>query len=153
MNEPSTTASPVPGTPAPGTPAPTTWPILHCTDARAVIAFLAEAFGFVESLVVPGERDPEQVAHAELLWPEGGGIMLGSVGHDDGPFAAREPGKTSIYVVTDHPDDLFARATGAGAEVIMGLTDTHYGSRDFSVADPEGNVWSFGTYRGEPAPR
>ena len=28
----------------------------------------------------------------------------------------------------------------------MELTDTDYGSRDFSVRDPEGNVWSFGTY-------
>ena len=27
---------------------------------------------------------------------------------------------------------------------------TDYGSRDFAVRDPEGNRWSFGTYRGEP---
>ena len=26
------------------------------------------------------------------------------------------------------------------------------GSTGFSVADPEGNLWSFGTYRGEPLP-
>ena len=32
----------------------------------------------------------------------------------------------------------------------MGLHDTDYGSRDFAVRDPEGNRWSFGTYRGEP---
>jgi uncharacterized glyoxalase superfamily protein PhnB len=53
-------------------------------------------------------------------------------------------------VVTDEPDALFARATAAGAEVIMGLHETDYGSRDFAVRDPEGNRWSFGTYRGEP---
>ena len=29
----------------------------------------------------------------------------------------------------------------------MALTDLDYGSRDFSVRDPEGNLWSFGTYR------
>ena len=29
----------------------------------------------------------------------------------------------------------------------MEITDADYGSRDFSVRDPEGNVWSFGTYR------
>jgi hypothetical protein len=28
--------------------------------------------------------------------------------------------------------------------------DTDYGSRDFAARDPEGNRWSFGTYRGEP---
>jgi uncharacterized glyoxalase superfamily protein PhnB len=53
-------------------------------------------------------------------------------------------------VVTDDPDGLFDRATKAGAEVIMPLHDTDYGSRDFAVRDPEGNRWSFGTYRGEP---
>ena len=53
-------------------------------------------------------------------------------------------------VVTDDPDQLFARATAAGAEVLQGLHETNYGSRDFAVRDPEGNRWSFGTYRGEP---
>ena len=26
---------------------------------------------------------------------------------------------------------------------------TGHGSREFGVRDPEGNLWSFGTYRGE----
>ena len=29
----------------------------------------------------------------------------------------------------------------------MALHDTDYGSRDFACRDPEGNLWSFGTYR------
>ena len=33
----------------------------------------------------------------------------------------------------------------------MDLHETDCGSRDFAVRDPEGNRWSFGTYRGEPA--
>ena len=53
-------------------------------------------------------------------------------------------------MVTDDPDGLFARATAAGAEIIAPLHDTDYGSRDFAARDPEGNRWSFGTYRGEP---
>ena len=53
-----------------------------------------------------------------------------------------------IYVVTDEPDALFARSTAAGAEVVQGLRDEDYGSRGFTVRDPEGNTWSFGTYRG-----
>ena len=55
-------------------------------------------------------------------------------------------GKGWIYIGTDEVDVLFERATAAGAELVMGLTDTDYGSRDFSVRDPEGNHWSFGTY-------
>jgi uncharacterized glyoxalase superfamily protein PhnB len=41
-------------------------------------------------------------------------------------------------------------ALGAGV-VMVGqhsreLEDTDYGSREYSVRDPEGNLWSFGTY-------
>ncbi|MEO5874341.1 MAG: VOC family protein [Streptosporangiaceae bacterium] len=130
------------------TPAPQVWPTLRATDARALIAFLVEAFGFEET-AVHGAGD--RVDHAELSWPPGGGIMLGSERPDrpadDWPL---RPGTFGAYVVTDDPDALFARATAAGAEVVYGLRDTDYGSRDFAVLDPEGNHWSFGSYRGEP---
>jgi uncharacterized glyoxalase superfamily protein PhnB len=43
-------------------------------------------------------------------------------------------------------DGLYERAVAKGADVLKEITDTDYGSRDFSVRDPEGNVWSFGTY-------
>jgi uncharacterized glyoxalase superfamily protein PhnB len=124
------------------------WPTLRARNPRALIRFLVDAFGFEET-VVYGEG--ERVEHAQLSWPLGGGIMLGSArepGPDD-PWPLR-PGGTGCYVVTDDPDTLYARATAAGAEVLQGLHDTDYGSRDFSVRDPEGNLWAFGTYRGEP---
>ena len=73
--------------------------------------------------------------------------MLGSTGNDN-EFSQRKPGTTSTYVVTDGPDALFDRATAAGAEVVRDLRDEDYGSRGFTVRDPEGNLWSFGTYRG-----
>jgi uncharacterized glyoxalase superfamily protein PhnB len=124
----------------------TVWPALTYADAPAAIHFLVEAFGFVETLVVPGEGGRE-IAHAELRWPEGGGVMLGSTS-DDSEFGRLTPGTTSIYVVTDTPDKVFERATMAGAEVVRGLKDEGYGSRGFTVRDPEGTLWSFGTYRG-----
>jgi uncharacterized glyoxalase superfamily protein PhnB len=34
----------------------------------------------------------------------------------------------------------------AGGEIVRPLEDQDYGSRDFAVRDPEGNIWSFGTY-------
>lgn len=34
----------------------------------------------------------------------------------------------------------------ADAEVVRELTETDYGSREFSVPDLEGTLWSFGTY-------
>jgi uncharacterized glyoxalase superfamily protein PhnB len=128
-------------------PAPQVWPTLRARDGRALIKFLVEAFGFEET-VVYGEGD--RVDHAQLSWPEGGGIMLGSARDSaDDPWPLR-PGSFGAYVVTDTPDELFARATAAGATVVRSLNDTDYGSRDFTVSDPEGNRWSFGTYRGAP---
>jgi uncharacterized glyoxalase superfamily protein PhnB len=128
---------------------PAVWPTLTFTDSRAAIAFLRDAFGFEEVAVYAREDDPSIVEHAEMRWPLGGGIMFGTAGKDDGPFGQRKPGNDSVYVVCDDPDGLFARASAAGATVVRGLRDEDYGSRGFSVRDPEGNLWSFGTYRGE----
>jgi uncharacterized glyoxalase superfamily protein PhnB len=124
------------------------WPILTYRDGRAAIAFLTKAFGFEERAVYAREDDPSVIEHAELRWPLGGGIMLGTAGKDDSPFGRREPGNDSVYVVCDDPDALFERATEAAAEVVRGLRDEDYGSRGFTVRDPEGNLWSFGTYAG-----
>jgi len=129
------------------TPPPQVWPTLRAADARALIRFLVDAFGF-EEVAVYGEGDT--VDHAQLSWPLGGGIMLGSAREtpDDGwPI---QPGAAGAYVVTDDPDALFKRATEAGAVVVQELYDADYGSRCFTVRDPEGNHLSFGTYRGGP---
>ena len=99
--------------------------------------------------MVPGEGDRE-VAHAELLWPLGGGVMLGSTSPTAGVHAGLPGGLASTYCVCEDPDALLARAKGAGAEVVVDIEDTDYGSRGFTVRDPEGNLWSFGTYRGSP---
>ena len=128
---------------------PTVWPILSYRDARAAIGFLVKAFGFEERAVYARDDDPAVVEHAELRWPLGGGVMLGSAGKDESPFGQRTPGNDAVYVVCDDPDALFEQATALGAEVVRGLKDEDYGSRGFTVRDPEGNLWSFGTYRGE----
>lgn len=124
------------------------WPILTYRDARVGMRFLTDAFGFEERAVYARDDDPSVVEHAEFGWPLGGGLMFGTAGKDDSPFGQRVPGNDSVYVVCDDPDALFARATAAGAEVVRGLVDEDYGSRGFTVRDPEGNLWSFGTYTG-----
>jgi uncharacterized glyoxalase superfamily protein PhnB len=129
------------------TPPPNVWPGLRSRNARALITFLVEAFGFEETAVY-GEGD--RVDHAQLSWPPGGGVMLGSTREDPDDTFNREPGTAGVYAVTDDPEALFARATAAGAEVLRAPEHTDYGSHEFSVKDPDGNIWSFGTYRGEP---
>lgn len=128
---------------------PAVWPILSYRDARGAVAFLSSAFGFETTAIHARDDDPTIVEHAEMRWPPGGGIMFGTAAKDDGPFGSRVPGNDCVYVVCDDPDALCARATAAGATLVRGLDDEAYGSRGFTVADPEGNLWSFGTYAGE----
>ena len=126
----------------------TVWPVLNYRDARAASAFLVEAFGFVETLVVPGESD-DVVVHGELRWPEGGGVMFGTAGRDDSEFSRLPTSCASVYVVTADPRGVYERAVAAGAKIVRELRDEDYGSTGFSARDPEDNIWSFGTYRGE----
>lgn len=123
------------------------WATLRARDAAAEIDFLVAAFGFVELVRYSGGDGA--IAHAELAWPLGGGVMLGSAG-DRGPDDAwpAEPGTAATYVHTPDADALFARATAAGATVVQPLGDSDHGSRELTVRDPEGNLWSFGTYAG-----
>lgn len=124
------------------------WPALRYAHARAAIRFLVEAFGFEE--VVYSGNNEAVVEHAELRWPAGGRVMLGSA-RPDSAIADLPAGTGSVYVVTDDPDALFERASNAGATVVRGLKDEDYGSRGFTVRDPEGVYWSFGTYGGADA--
>lgn len=126
--------------------APTSWPALRCQDTKGLIKYLVDTFGFEATLVV---EDGDVVHHAELRWPLGGGVMLGDDREPEDELHAQLPkGPVSIYIVCDDPDGLFERATARGAEVIQGLQDEDYGSRGFTVKDPEGNFMTFGTYRG-----
>ncbi|HSP39755.1 MAG TPA: VOC family protein [Frankiaceae bacterium] len=123
------------------------WPTLRYADAREAIRFLIEAFGFEEVASYPGATE-DVVAHAELRGPNGGGVMLGSASRSESAIAELPAGVGSIYSVIEDPDTLFAQATAAGATVVRELTDQDYGSREFTVRDPEGVFWSFGTYGG-----
>jgi uncharacterized glyoxalase superfamily protein PhnB len=123
----------------------TIYPILIYDDAEAAIEFLEKAFGCERLAVHEGEHGG--VAHAELrLGSEF--LMLSSTSEGDERFN-QGVGKTSVYVVVDEPDPLFERAKAAGAKVELEPADQDYGSRDFTVRDPEGNLWAFGTYRPE----
>lgn len=75
--------------------------------------------------------------------------MISSARVGSEPFTSVPTGSALVYVVTGEPDALYARAKAAGASIARELRDESYGSRDFAVADPEGNLWSFGTYAGD----
>jgi uncharacterized glyoxalase superfamily protein PhnB len=118
------------------------YPTFRYKDAKAAIRFLVDAFGFTEKFVK--ETPDGTVAHAELAWPGGGLIMIGQRLDEPSLF---DNGRGVTYVAVDDPDAHHATALKAGAEIIQELTDQDYGSREYAARDPEGNVWSFGTYR------
>lgn len=126
---------------------PSIYPVLQYRDAPAAMAWLERAFG---CRILSDHRDEGgSVVHAELAL--GNGIIMTGSCKDDGPFMLKTPRETgystqSVYVVVKDIDALFARAKAAGAEIVWGIRDTDYGSRDFSARDPEGHLWSFGTY-------
>lgn len=126
-------------------PTPTVWPALHALDAPALVEFLVDTVGFRQTAVY---AEGDQIHHVQLDWPEGGGVMLGS--HQPDSVFHRPPGTAAMYVVTDRVDALYERLRQSAATVVRELGDRDYGSREFTIADPEGNLWSFGTYRGEP---
>ena len=43
-------------------------------------------------------------------------------------------------------DEVYARAQAAGGAIVRPIEDMPYGSREFTVKDPEGHSWSVGTY-------
>jgi uncharacterized glyoxalase superfamily protein PhnB len=119
-------------------------PALQAHDPDLVIRTLV-ALGFEETAAYRDEAGVVQ--HAQLDWPEGGGVMLGCH-KPDGPFT-QQPGTTAAYVVAADVDEVHRRAVDAGLDPSP-VVEQEYGSRELRVTDPEGNQWSFGTYAGEP---
>lgn len=120
------------------------FPIVPYADPRAAIAWLERAFDARATTIHPPEPD-QPLVHAEVRVGTGIVMLNDAERRDGSPFSL--PGPVLVYVVVADPDALHAQAEGAGAEIVMGLTDQEYGSREFAARDIGGNVWSFGTYR------
>lgn len=126
------------------------WAGVYYADAPAAIRFLVDVLGFEERLVVPDDGDPGRIVHAELAWPEGGVINPGTY-DDANPFVrSLPPGSQALYLVTSDPAAVYRRCEAAGVEVIRPPEEPHYdpGGMTFAVRDPEGNIWSVGSYAG-----
>lgn len=127
-------------------------PCFRYRDAPAAIDFLCDAFGFERHAVYADDQDPSIIHHAQLT-DRGNMIMLGSARDSDYARKGRirtaaEAGGTTVapYVVVDDVDAHAARARAAGAGIFSEPADQDYGGRVYSCFDPEGNVWSFGSY-------
>jgi uncharacterized glyoxalase superfamily protein PhnB len=122
----------------------TIFPILRYTDARAAIRWLCSAYGFKEVFSVP--ETGQLVRHARLSLGTNL-IMLGS-SRDDGISSPQTLGAATqaLYVFVADLDEHFERARLAGAEIANPPQETDFGARQYHARDPEGHIWTFGTY-------
>jgi len=129
--------------------APRIYPTFRYRDAAKMIDWLEKAFGFKAHARY---MDGDKVAHAQISFGASM-IMLGSVRDDEYGRMVGGPGNNggkSIYVAVEDADVAYERAKKAGAKILEQPADRDYGSREFICADPEGNIWSFGTYWPKP---
>lgn len=130
-------------------PRSTVIPALRYRDAPAAIEWICSVLGFTRHAMYEGEGG--EINHAELALG-GGMIMLGSMKEDEQGRRFKAPGELggvetrSAYIVVPDADAVYARAQAAGATIVRPLQDMDYGSREFTVNDPEGHSWSVGTY-------
>jgi uncharacterized glyoxalase superfamily protein PhnB len=131
------------------TTAATVIPTMRYNDATAAIEWLCKAFGFEKHLVVPGEDGT--IVHAQLVFGNGM-VMLGSASESEFDNLQKPPSalggavSLSLYIIVDDADSHYARAVAMGAEIVIEIRDEDYGGRGYSCRDPEGYVWSFGSY-------
>jgi len=118
-------------------------------DVAAAADWLCAAFGFQKQTVVTGEAGA--TVYTQLTF---GRAMLMLVPVRDTPLDKfmKQPDEIggaetqSCYLVVSDADAHYARAKGAGAEIILDMQDDDFGGRGYTCRDPEGHIWTFGTY-------
>ncbi len=117
-------------------------PYLNYSDAKAAIAFIRDAFGFEQGLLL--DMPDGSVGHCELLYG-GETIMLASEFADGGLSSPKALGgvHASVVVYVDDVDAHFEHAKAAGAQIVEEPTDQFYGDRTYRALDPEGVGWEF----------
>lgn len=125
-------------------------PILRYDRTKEAVEWLCKAFGFEKRVIF--EDASGEVIHGELSYGNGM-IMIGTTGNvTEFGKHMRQPRETGggqtmcAYLIVEDPDAHHARAVAEGARVILDLKTEDYGGKSYSCLDPEGFLWSFGSY-------
>ncbi len=125
-------------------------PNLIYSDANAAVSFLKKVFGFKERGVY--KDDNGKIFHAQLVL--GKALIMVNPFNPDSAFGKMlnlpknlEGYNTQTpYFIIENVDEHYKNAKANGAEIVMDIKDEDYGGRGYSCKDPEGNIWSFGSY-------
>ncbi len=124
-------------------------PATRYLDPEAALIFLRDVLGLEEHAVY--RSDDGKILHAQMRI--GAGMMMFGP-PNDGPFerymadpteiGGRET--TTIYAVVQDVAERHERVVAAGATILLPLEEQFYGGQAFTLADPEGHIWTFGDY-------
>ena len=116
-------------------PEPTVIPVLIYPDVREAVAWLCQAFGFVERVRI-GDNHRSQLRFGE------GALIVADVRGDRHPPRPDEV-THSVMVRVDDASAHCAAARARGARILMEPADFQYGERQYSAQDPFGHHWTF----------
>ena len=128
-------------------------PATRYNDCEAALAFLGDVFRLAEHRVF--RDDAGRIVHAQMRL--GDGLMMFGP-PQDGAFDAwmTDPAQTggrettTIYAVVADIGAIWThvrdRCDLAGGRILVPLEAQDHGGRSFTIADPEGHIWTLGDY-------
>ncbi len=123
-------------------------PILFVEEIEPCVKFWVDRFGFQKTAEVP---EGNKLAFAML---QKGSIELmyqsyASADKDVTTIAQQvRKGPTFLYVEVDNLDEAISAIQGA--EVVMPVRDTFYGSKEIGIKDPSGHYVTFAQFAAQP---
>jgi PhnB protein len=118
-------------------------------DAASTIEWYKRALGAEELSRAAGPDG--KIMHAEIRI--GDTILMVNDALMGGKSAKALGGSpASLWVYVADCDALFNRATAAGAQVAMPLTDQFWGDRSGTLTDPSGYQWTIATHKEDLTP-
>lgn len=119
-------------------------PHLVCEGAAQAIDFYTKAFGATELVRLP--TPDGRLAHG-CISINGSSVMLVDEFAEQGMLSPKKLGGTpvTIHLIVADVDAAIARATDAGASLVMPAQDMFWGDRYGVVEDPFGHRWSIAT--------
>lgn len=122
----------------------TVTPYLVADDAKAVVAFIQQAFGATFDHE-PVDRPDGKLMHAALR--VGTSRVMVANASDRAPAM-----KAMLYLYVPNVDEVYQAALKAGGTSIMEPMDMFYGDRSGGVTDAAGNQWYIGTHVEDVSP-
>ncbi len=130
--------------------APTLTPSIVYDDAREAIRWLTEV---LDLRVASAHDSPDGgVAFAELVWRTGV-VFVSDRPPSDNPWSKVGPASIALAAETaEAVDRCYQRAIDAGADIVRQVHVSKTaafpnGSHQFDVRDPQGNLWTVGTFQ------